>query len=69
MTDKASVTSYIAGVFTAMWGVLTFEHIIGIAGIVIGLTGLAINTYYKHKQDRREHERHMRYMRGPHNSE
>jgi hypothetical protein len=69
MTDKASMTNYIAGGLTAAWGMLTFEHVIGIAGIIIGLTGLAVNTYYKHKQDMREQERHLRFMQGPDNPE
>lgn len=31
-------------------------------GIVIGLIGLAINAYYKHKEDKRRQEEHDRRM-------
>lgn len=31
-------------------------------GIVIGLIGLAVNAYYKHKEDKRRQEEHDRRM-------
>lgn len=35
-----------------------------LAGIVIGLVGLAVNWYYKHKEDKRRQAEHDRRMRG-----
>lgn len=69
MTDKPSIITYIAGGLTGLWGMMTFEHIVAITGILIGVTGLAVNTYYKHKQDKREQERHVRFMQSLHREE
>lgn len=33
-------------------------------GILIGLAGLAINWYYKHREDKRRQDEHERRMRG-----
>lgn len=62
MTDKPSMTTYTASAFTALWGALTFEHIVAIGGLMIGVIGLAVNIYFKRREDQRAHERHMKFM-------
>lgn len=62
MTDKASMTTYTASAFTALWGALTFEHVVALFGLMIGVVGLAVNIYFKRREDKRAHERHMKYM-------
>ena len=62
MADKASITTYTASAFTALWGALTFEHVVALFGLMIGFIGLAVNIYFKRREDQRAHERHMKYM-------
>ena len=35
-----------------------------LAGLFIGMVGLAVNWYYKHKEDKRRQAEHERRMRG-----
>ena len=49
--SATTVLSWMNGSEFGMW-----------AGIVIGLVGLAVNFYYKRKNDRRAAEAHERYM-------
>lgn len=50
-----------AGAAVASW--LLSSEFGMLAGIVIGITGLLVNWFYKHKQDRREEREHVRRMR------
>jgi len=53
-TYTGASTSIVGWVLSSQFGVL--------AGILIGLAGLCINWYYRHKQDKREEAEHKRRM-------
>lgn len=53
-TYTGASTSIVGWFLSSQFGVL--------AGILIGLAGLYINWYYRHKQDKREEAEHKRRM-------
>lgn len=62
MASTGSKATYGGAGATVLGGVMSSE--LGVfVGIVVGLVGLIINWYYKHKQDRREEIEHERRMR------
>jgi len=54
-TYTGASTSIVGWFLSSQFGVL--------AGILIGLAGLCINWYYRHKQDKREEEEHKKRMK------
>lgn len=65
MTDKASAVTFISSVLTAGWGFVTTQAFGIVAGVVIGVAGLAVNYYfkrkeldYKRREDKRQQELH-----------
>ena len=63
-TEKATAINYSAGIATALWGALTVEQLIGIAGLLIALAGLCVNIYFKNKEDKRQAELHLLKVKG-----
>ena len=55
-TYGGASTSVVSWFLSSEFGVLM--------GILIGLTGLLVNWYYKHKEDRRRQQIHDRKMQG-----
>ncbi len=53
-TYTGASTSVVGWILSSQFGVLV--------GILIGLAGLMINWYYRHKQDRREEAEHKKRM-------
>ena len=54
-TYTGASTSIVGWFMSSQFGVL--------AGIFIGIIGLCVNWYYKHKQDRREEAEHKKRMK------
>lgn len=54
-TYTGASTSIVGWFLSSQFGVL--------AGILIGIAGLCVNWYYKHKQDKREEAEHKRRMK------
>lgn len=54
-TYTGASTSIVGWFMSSQFGVL--------AGILIGIIGLCVNWYYKHKQDKREEAEHKRRMK------
>jgi len=54
VTYTGASTSLLAWVLSSQFGVLI--------GVLIGVSGLCVNWYYKHKQDRREEAEHKKRM-------
>lgn len=54
-TYTGASTSIVGWFLSSQFGVL--------AGILIGIAGLCINWYYRHKQDKREEAEHKRRMK------
>ncbi len=52
MTDKASITTYVGGGFSALWGVMTSQEFGILAGVFIGVVGLLVNFYFKLRDDK-----------------
>ena len=57
-----------AGSAVTVVGWLTSSNFGMWAGIVIGVAGLIVNSYFKHKSDKRAAEAHKAYMRKLDNS-
>lgn len=53
-TQVGATTSVVSWMLSSQFGVLV--------GIVVGLVGLSVNWYYRHKQDRREQREHEARM-------
>lgn len=69
MTDKATATNYIASGLTALWGMVTIDHIVAVIGIIIGIATFAVNVYFKRKEDRRQEELHSKLMQSSETNE
>lgn len=54
-TYTGASTSIVGWFLSSQFGVL--------AGILIGIAGLCINWYYRHKEDRRQEAEHKRRMK------
>lgn len=52
MTDKASITTYIGGSLSAVYGFLSSQGFGVIAGVSIGALGLVVNIYFKLRDDK-----------------
>jgi uncharacterized membrane protein YgaE (UPF0421/DUF939 family) len=52
MTDKASITTYVGGGLSALWGVMTSQEFGILAGVFIGVVGLLVNFYFKLRDDK-----------------
>lgn len=64
MIDRSSTVTYMSGTLTALWGFVTSQEFGIFAGVLIGLLGLAVNVYYKQKDERRKQEIHALQLKG-----
>lgn len=51
MVDKVLIIIYIVSVFIVLWGVLMFEYVVVLFGLMIGFIGLVVNIYFKCRED------------------
>lgn len=63
MNRGREVAAYIASVLTTIFGSLSLNDLAVIVGIFCTVGTFAINAYYKRKDDKREEERHNKYMK------
>jgi hypothetical protein len=56
--DLSTKATYAGSGFAAIWGILTVEQWIGIAGILVAVIGLSIRTYFDWLENGRKRERH-----------
>lgn len=52
-----------AGAATSLWGWITSSQFGVVAGVFIGIAGLALNWYFKRRTDQREQREHEARMR------
>ena len=58
ITRTRGAASYVSSVLTALIGGLSLNDIAVIVGIVCTIGTFAVNWYYKHRENKREQERH-----------
>jgi hypothetical protein len=51
------------GAVTSVGGWLLSNEFAVVAGLVVGVVGLAVNWFYRHRQDRRDEREHRARMR------
>ena len=69
MSDKTTATNYTASGLTALWGMVTIDHIVAVIGVIICIATFVVNVYFKRKEDRRQEELHAKLMEASPNNE
>lgn len=62
MTEKATMASYATNSVAFVWGAMTLNQILALAGFALGVATYLTSIYFQKRRDRREVEFHLKRM-------